>query len=146
MDPLPGFPVTTPYGVHGDWAAGYHTGEDRSTHGHTGIPVRAARGGLVVDVGEGWGPAFGLVVVLEGQRWHVRHGYCHLSAAAVNVGQMVRTGATIAYSGNSGRTTGPHLHYEERLYPWRYGDDRRPRYSHLGYKRVLSALRAMSRA
>src|SRR3954449_1630621 len=66
MAPLPGFPVTTPYGVHGDWAAGYHTGEDRSTHGATGIPVRAARAGLVVSVGEQWGPAFGLVVVLEG--------------------------------------------------------------------------------
>src|SRR3954451_2509057 len=143
MDPLPGFPVTTPYGVHGDWAAGYHTGEDRSTHGATGIPVRAARAGLVVSVGHQWGDAFGLVVVLEGQKWHIRHGYCHLSAAAVEPGHMVSGGSVIAYSGNSGRSTGPHLHYEERRYPYRYGDDRRPRYSHLGLatlRRIVAAL------
>src|SRR3954452_25046587 len=103
MDPLPGFPVTTPYGVHGDWAAGYHTGEDRSTHGATGIPVRAARAGLVVAVGSPGRDPYGLTVVIEGLRWHIRHGSCHLSRADVEPGEMVHSGSVIAYSGSTGR-------------------------------------------
>jgi murein DD-endopeptidase MepM/ murein hydrolase activator NlpD len=123
------FPVTTPYGTPGRWAAGYHTGDDYSTRGIVNVPVRATRAGTVVAVGRPWGPAYGLTVVIEGPRRRVRHGYCHLSGTTITVGTRVVAGQVIAGSGNTGRSTGPHLHYEERRAPFRYGDDRRPRFS-----------------
>jgi hypothetical protein len=59
-----------------------------------------------------------------------RHGYCHLSKIHVRMGQSVTAGQKIAASGNTGNTTGPHLHYEERTNPSRYNDKvRRPRFS-----------------
>lgn len=126
QNPLPGFRVSTPYGVPGSWASGYHTGDDYSTHGLTGFPVRATRSGWVVAVGYPWGAAYGLHVVTTGPLGVIRFGYCHLEACLVRTGEPVRKGQVLGHSGNTGRTTGPHLHYEERRSPFRYGDDRRP--------------------
>lgn len=128
--PLPGLPVTTPYGKPGPWMAGYHTGEDYSTHGRTNLPVRATREGRVVAVGSPWGKSYGLTVVIEGPRGRIRMGYCHLQGTTITVGVQVVAGQVIAGSGDSGRSTGPHLHYEERRRPFFYGDCRRPRFSH----------------
>jgi murein DD-endopeptidase MepM/ murein hydrolase activator NlpD len=76
----------------------------------SGTPVAAARSGTVVRAG--WDPSgFGNVVVL-------RHGsgvqtlYAHLSSIAVRQGQAVGGGALIGRVGSSGRSTGPHLHFE----------------------------------
>jgi murein DD-endopeptidase MepM/ murein hydrolase activator NlpD len=127
VNPLPGYGITTPFGKAGSWAAGYHTGDDYSTRGVTGKRVVAAAGGRVVEVSWGgtWGSSYGLHVVIETQG--VRHGYAHLSRTTVRVGQSVGTGATIGYSGNTGRSTGPHLHYEERIRPYGYYNHRKPR-------------------
>jgi murein DD-endopeptidase MepM/ murein hydrolase activator NlpD len=51
--------------------------------------------------------------------------YGHLSAFNVQPGMRVKAGDVIGYEGDSGRSTGPHLHYEVRIYntpvnPWRY--------------------------
>lgn len=76
-----------------------------------GTPVRAAMGGEVVFAGwseEGYG---NLVVVESGP---YRAYYAHLSQIPVAVGQVVQAGAVIGLSGNTGRSTGPHLHYEVR--------------------------------
>lgn len=121
--------VTTPWGQPGPWLAGRHTGEDYSTHGRTGVLVYATRGGEVVAVGNAWGRSYGLTLVIEGRMHRIRMGYCHLSQVFWPVGKVVTAGQVLGRSGNSGRTTGPHLHYEERRYPFHYGDDRKPRFS-----------------
>ena len=132
LSPIPGYPVTTPYGKPGDWAAGYHTGEDHSTNGKIGVPCVAVSWGRVVEAsptGGTWGSAYGQIVVIEmtnseGQTY--RYGYCHLSRIDVRVGEDVQPGKRIGLSGNSGRSTGPHLHFEARTYPFHYGDDVHP--------------------
>jgi murein DD-endopeptidase MepM/ murein hydrolase activator NlpD len=128
--PLPGYAVTTPYGVPGPWMAGHHTGDDYSTHGAVGVPVQAARAGTVVSVTGTWGSAYGLHVIVEGRSRRIRVGYCHLSGVAVQLGHQLRRGEVLGYSGNTGRSTGPHLHYEERRAPFFYADSRRPRFNH----------------
>lgn len=130
MNPLPGYSVTTPYGVPGKWAAGYHTGDDYSTHGRYGVLVYAARAGTVVSTSSEWGRPYGLTLVIEGPAKRVRMGYCHLDAILVRQGQRVERGQLIARTGNSGNSTGPHLHYEERRRPFLYEDHRRPRFNH----------------
>lgn len=127
--PLPGYTVTTPYGKPGPWMAGYHTGDDYSTHGQRGIPVLATHAGTVLATGNVWGSSYGLTVVVHGPTGRVRVGYCHLRDLSVRAGDLVRAGQLIGFSGNSGRSTGPHLHYEERLRPFHYGNDRKPRFN-----------------
>ena len=78
-----------------------------------GTAVRAAGDGDVT--GENMGAGYGRQVVLD-------HGhdlltlYGHLSAVAVMPGQHVTRGQVIGYVGQSGRATGPHLHYEVRIH------------------------------
>jgi len=128
--PLPSrYRVTTPYGVPGPWQAGYHTGDDYSTFGIIGVPVFASHGGFVVDVSGGWGPAYGQAVIVEGRRHRIRVGYCHLHSVECSPGDWVQPGQLVGYSGNTGHSTGPHLHYEERRRPFHYGDDRKPRFN-----------------
>ncbi len=98
----------------------FHSGVDiAATYGE---PIHAAADGFVVWVGPKSGS--GRLVVID-------HGaglttwYAHLSAFRVNSGQSVHRGDVIGYVGSSGRSTGPHLHYEVRLYdapvnPWRF--------------------------
>lgn len=88
---------------------GFHTGIDIS--GCYGAPIRATAAGRVSFVG--WRRGYGKTVIIT-------HGhgfstlYAHLSKYAVNVGQSVRKGQIICYVGNTGYSTGPHLHYEVR--------------------------------
>ncbi|MFJ9728225.1 M23 family metallopeptidase [Streptomyces sp. NPDC101209] len=91
-----------------------HSGQDFAVN--SGTDVVAAHGGTVVKAGPngaGDGPAYGNAIV-------IRHGngtysqYAHLSRIDVRVGQVVRTGQHIARSGNTGNSSGPHLHFEIR--------------------------------
>ena len=72
----------------------------------------ASSGGTVTRAG--WGSGYGYVVYIqhEGGR-ETRYG--HLSRVLVSVGQKVEQGEKIALSGNTGRSTGPHLHFELRI-------------------------------
>ena len=87
-----------------------HTGLD--IHADVGNPVRASADGTVTAAG--WNGGYGRMV-------NVDHGnglstrYAHLSAIEVRVGQSVRTGQIVGKVGSTGRSTGPHLHYETRL-------------------------------
>ncbi|MEW6375704.1 MAG: peptidoglycan DD-metalloendopeptidase family protein [Thermodesulfobacteriota bacterium] len=87
-----------------------HEGIDISNR--TGTPVIAPSNGIVSDVGNDW--AYGRTLVIS-------HGfgmitrYSHLNKILVKVGQKVKRGEKIAEVGATGKTTGPHLHYEVRI-------------------------------
>ena len=85
----------------------YHRGVDIGAP--AGTPVRAADSGMVVFAG--WNGGYGnLVKVAHGsdmQTW-----YAHLSEIKVSTGQEVKKGDVIGYVGSTGRSTGPHLHFE----------------------------------
>lgn len=105
--------ISTGYQEEGPlWASGYHTGVDYAVP--TGTPVVAASGGVVTAVNEE-GP-YGLQIVLKHSD-DLYSQYAHLSSASVSPGQEVTLGELIALSGNTGNSTGPHLHFEIRTCP-----------------------------
>ena len=88
-------------------ASTYHKGVDWATP--VGTAVMASCGGTVAKAG--WGSGYGYVVYInhpDGRQ--TRYG--HLSKVLVKPGQSVSQGQKIALSGNTGRSTGPHLHFE----------------------------------
>ncbi len=89
----------------------FHTGVDISTS--YGSPVIAPADGYVTyaDFLNGYGR---VVMIDHGQGLSTRYG--HLSAFAVVAGQFVQRGDILGYVGLSGRSTGPHLHYEVRIH------------------------------
>lgn len=87
----------------------YHTGVDLAAS--VGTPVQAANSGRVIFAGwNSWG--YGYTVVLAHGPFTTVYG--HLSSIYVSCGQDVGAGTTIAGTGNSGNSTGPHLHFEIR--------------------------------
>ncbi len=89
---------------------GMHNAIDISTA--VGQPVRAPADGIVVK--SEWANGYGNVIYLShGYGFSTRYG--HLSSFAVRPGQRVKRGDVIGYVGSTGRSTGPHLHYEVRL-------------------------------
>jgi murein DD-endopeptidase MepM/ murein hydrolase activator NlpD len=87
-----------------------HTGLD--LHGETGDPVRATADGTVAAAG--WSGGYGRVVDIDHHNG-LSTRYGHLSSIDVRVGQTVKTGQIVGKVGSTGRSTGPHLHYETRL-------------------------------
>mgnify|MGYP005838610177 CR=1 FL=1 len=77
-----------------------------------GTPVRAAASGRVVFAR--WGGGYGYLVTVDHGSGVVTR-YAHNSRLAVREGQWVRRGQIIAYSGNTGNSTGPHVHFEIRF-------------------------------
>ena len=77
-----------------------------------GQPVRAPADGLVVK--SEWANGYGNVIYLShGYGYSTRYG--HLSSFKVHAGDRVKRGDILGYVGTTGRSTGPHLHYEVRL-------------------------------
>ena len=85
----------------------FHQGMDFTAH--TGTDIYAT-GNATVDF-VGWRQGYGNCVVLD-HGFNYQTLYAHLSASLVYVGQKVRRGDVIALVGNTGKSTGPHLHYE----------------------------------
>jgi len=79
-----------------------------------GTPVYASRGGKVKIAVYGKGSG-GTMVEISHAKGTVRTGYKHLSKLAVKPGQKITQGALIGYSGNTGASTGPHLHFDMRV-------------------------------
>lgn len=121
-------PISAAYRKPGNWAAGYHPGVDIACP--VGTPVYATIGGDVRTADRRkhnlWGSAFGTHIIVNDDRDGSDWAYCHLSRVLVKEGQKVATGQLIGYSGNTGRTTGPHLHLERRPRRGGYGSDRNP--------------------
>ena len=109
--------LTSLYGTREDAMGGgftqFHAGIDISVP--SGTPVRAAREGLVVFAG--YSGAYGKVVKLDHPNGFSTL-YAHNSRILVHVGQMVKGGQVISLSGSTGRSTGPHLHFEVQREGW----------------------------
>jgi murein DD-endopeptidase MepM/ murein hydrolase activator NlpD len=104
---------TSGFGVRSDPFLGrpaMHTGLD--FRAATGDPVRATANGKVAS--SGWAGGYGRMVEIDhGNGLSTRYG--HLSEINVKVGDSVRIGQVIGTVGSTGRSTGPHLHYETRI-------------------------------
>ena len=121
--PIKNGKVTTAYGKKGKmWSKGYHTGVDFAVP--TGTNVLAVADGKIEAAN--WGAAYGtqLVQKVEGG-WVI---YAHLSKALVKAGDKVTKGQHIGESGNTGNSSGPHLHFEMRdNIRWSAGKDIDPK-------------------
>ena len=111
--PRPGFI----WPVHGVVTSGFgwrwgrlHAGIDIAVG--SGTPVVAAAGGTVVIAG--WLGGYGNLVVIDHGNG-IATAYGHNSGVTVGVGQFVAQGQLIAYSGSTGHSTGPHVHFEVRI-------------------------------
>lgn len=106
--------VSSAYGARKDPIHGahrFHKGLDVAAK--EGVPIRAIRGGTVVFAGERGG--YGNCVEID-HGGGLRSLYAHASAIHVEVGEQVHSGTRIADVGNTGRSTGSHLHFEVRLH------------------------------
>jgi murein DD-endopeptidase MepM/ murein hydrolase activator NlpD len=105
--------TTSGFGVRVDpfiRAPAMHTGLD--FRGSVGDPVRATANGTVTQTG--WNGGYGKMVEVDhGNGLSTR--YAHLSSFDVKEGQTVRLGQIVGRVGSTGRSTGPHLHYETRI-------------------------------
>ncbi|MGA5901144.1 M23 family metallopeptidase [Streptomyces venetus] len=117
IDPVKKYKLSASFAQNGGMWAHKHSGQDFAVP--SGTKVLAAHGGTVVKAGgngAGDGPAYGNAIV-------IKHGngtysqYAHLSKIEVRIGQVVKTGQEIARSGNTGNSSGPHLHFEIRTTP-----------------------------
>jgi murein DD-endopeptidase MepM/ murein hydrolase activator NlpD len=111
-NPAPGQPVSSSFGVRRDPLLGVpamHAGMD--FRAGLGLPVHVTAPGTVVKAG--WNGGYGRMVEVD-------HGgglttrYAHMSRIEVTVGDKLASGAIVGEVGSSGRSTGPHLHYEVR--------------------------------
>jgi murein DD-endopeptidase MepM/ murein hydrolase activator NlpD len=114
--PVDGARITSGFGMRFHPILGYsrmHKGIDFGVP--IGTPVMAAGSGVVQQEGRLGG--YGNFIEVNHQNGYAT-AYGHLSrfAPGIHVGSRVRQGQVIAYSGNSGMSTGPHLHYEIRIH------------------------------
>jgi murein DD-endopeptidase MepM/ murein hydrolase activator NlpD len=88
----------------------FHSGIDIECS--VGTKVKVTGGGKVVD--SGWQGNYGIIVCVD-HGFGLKSFYAHNSDVLVSIGDRVERGDVIALSGNTGRSTGPHVHYEVRV-------------------------------
>ncbi len=112
--PINGARLTSGFGMRVHPVLGYsrmHAGVDFGAP--VGTPILAAGDGVVTRVG--WMGGYGNTLDIQhDQVWSTRYAHISRFAANLSVGDRVRQGDVVAFVGNSGRSTGPHLHYEIR--------------------------------
>ncbi|WP_405892379.1 M23 family metallopeptidase [Streptomyces sp. NBC_01527] len=112
--PVSQYQLSASFGNDGSRWAHKHSGQDFAVP--IGTKVEAAHGGVVVKAGPnggGDGPAYGNAIVIKHDNGMYSQ-YAHLSRIDVHIGQSVEKGQQIALSGNTGNSSGPHLHFEIR--------------------------------
>ncbi len=111
-NPAPGRPVSSSFGVRRDpiiGTAALHSGMD--FRAGIGTAIRATASGTVVSAG--WAGGYGRMVEVDhGKGFTTR--YAHMSEILVTPGDTIERGTIVGKTGSSGRSTGPHLHYEVR--------------------------------
>jgi murein DD-endopeptidase MepM/ murein hydrolase activator NlpD len=111
-NPAPGYSISSSFGVRRDPLLGtpaLHAGMDFRVP--YGIPVRAAGAGKVISAG--WNGGYGRMVEVQHPDGLTTR-YAHLSKISVVEGESLQRGSIVGKVGSSGRSTGPHLHYEVR--------------------------------
>lgn len=107
MMPVEDYVISSSFGPR--WGRS-HEGIDLAVS--AGTPVSAAADGVVIQ--SGWNGGYGISIYVDhGNGIITRYG--HLSQAYAQVGRSVKQGETIGLSGNTGNSTGPHLHFEIRI-------------------------------
>ncbi|MGW8768034.1 M23 family metallopeptidase [Streptomyces sp. NPDC055815] len=117
VKPVTSYTLSASYNQGGAMWAHKHSGQDFAVP--VGTPVKAAGAGTVVKAGPnggGDGPAYGNAIVIRHANGTYSQ-YAHLSKIKVYIGQKVSAGQQIALSGNTGNSSGPHLHFEIRTTP-----------------------------
>jgi len=89
-----------------------HTGLDIA--GPLGTPLYAARAGRVIRSQCGWNGGYGCYIIID-HGGGIQTLYGHASKLYVSVGEQVAQGQSIAAMGSTGRSTGPHIHFEVRV-------------------------------
>lgn len=109
-------PVDSGFFITAHWGDGRgHTGIDLSRSGAQGAGIYAAASGTVVEANasNSWGSGYGYYIkISHGSGYETL--YAHCSKVNVSVGQEVKQGDKIGEVGNTGNSTGPHLHFETR--------------------------------
>ncbi|MFF9914967.1 M23 family metallopeptidase [Streptomyces sp. NPDC013457] len=125
VKPVSRYTLSASFNQGGAMWAHKHSGQDFAVP--VGTPVKAAGAGTVVKAGPnggGDGPAYGNAIVVKHANGKYSQ-YAHLSKINVHIGQKVGAGQKIALSGNTGNSSGPHLHFEIRTTP-NYGSALNP--------------------
>ena len=110
IKPLYGGVNSSGYGWRNFRGGGYHYGIDWATP--TGTTIYASSGGTVTR--SGWSSSYGYCIYIQ-HPGGFETRYAHNSKLLVSVGQTVKQGQAIALSGNTGDSSGPHLHFEIRV-------------------------------
>jgi len=107
--PIKNGKITTVYKKLGkSWSKDYHSGVDFAVP--TGTEIIAVADGKIENAN--WGKSYGIQAVQKvAGGWVI---YAHLSKLDVKPGDVVKAGQRIGASGNTGNSTGPHLHFEMR--------------------------------
>ncbi|MEU9082560.1 M23 family metallopeptidase [Streptomyces sp. NPDC048357] len=115
--PLEKYTLSATFGKGGSMWSHKHSGQDFAVP--VGTSVKSAAAGTVVKAGPnggGDGPAYGNAIVIKHAN-NTYSQYAHLSKIQVKIGQKVAASQRIALSGNTGNSSGPHLHFEIRTTP-----------------------------
>ena len=120
--PLTGkFKVTCEYKRKGNWIAGWHTGIDMVCDNDK---IYSSCKGEVTRTG--WDNSYGNFIVVKNNADGKYHWFCHLSKISVSKGTKVSRTSVIGIMGNTGNSTGKHLHFEIRNASNKYADNSNP--------------------